>query len=120
MRWGFSKLLRNVSRKREASSSSTRRPSLDRVTVIRCCVQSPSAAGVSSALERPTARIHAWGGLITALKPLMPNIPRLEILRGKKRSNLQLHRICTALLTMDIITKQFYRNIYIYINSIIK
>lgn len=89
MRWGFSKLLRNFSRKRDASSSSTRRPSLDRVTVIRCCVQRPSAASVSSALERPTARIHAWGGLITALKPLMPNIPRLEILRKGEKNKIK-------------------------------
>lgn len=82
MRCGFSRLMRNLSRNREANSSSTSRPSLDSVTVISCWVRRvwSSSHSRSSALEVPMARIHAWGGLITALKPLIPNIPRLDIL----------------------------------------
>lgn len=102
MCWGFSKLLRNFSRKREASSSSTTRPSLDRVTVIRCCMQRPSAAGISSALDRPTARIHDWGGLITALKPLMPNIPRLEILKGKRGNNINFSAVIRGKIILNV------------------
>lgn len=82
MRCGCSRLLRNLSRNREANSSSTRRPSLDSVTVISCWVRRvwSSSHKRSSVLEVPTARIQAWGGLMTALKPLIPNIPRLDML----------------------------------------
>lgn len=82
IRCGCSRLARNLSRNREASSSSTRRPSLDRVTVISCWVRRvwSSSHSRSSDLEVPTARMHDWGGLITALKPLIPNIPRLDML----------------------------------------
>lgn len=82
IRRGCSRLARNLSRNREASSSSTRRPSLDRVTVISCWVRRvwSSSHSRSSDLEVPTARMHDWGGLMTALKPLIPNIPRLDML----------------------------------------
>lgn len=83
IRRGCSRLARNLSRNREASSSSTRRPSLDRVTVISCWVHRvcSSSHSRSSDLEVPTARMHDWGGLMTALKPLIPNIPRLDMLQ---------------------------------------
>lgn len=83
IRCGCSRLARNLSRNREASSSSTRRPSLDRVTVISCWVRRvwSSSHSRSSDLEVPTARMHDWGGLMTALKPLIPNIPRLDMLQ---------------------------------------
>lgn len=86
MRCGCSRLARNLSKKREANSSSTSRPSLDSVTVISCWVRRvcSSSDSRSSALDVPTARMHACGGLITALKPLMPNIPRLDMLRERK------------------------------------
>lgn len=85
-RWGCSRFVRNFSRKREASSSSTRRPSLDKVTVISCRVRRTGPSGswgakLSSALVLPTAKMQAWGGLMTALNSLIPNIPRLEILK---------------------------------------
>lgn len=82
MRRGCSRLARNLSRNREANSSSTSRPSLDSVTVISCWVRRvwSSSHSRSSALEVPMARMHACGGLITALKPLIPNIPKLDIL----------------------------------------
>lgn len=89
MRWGLSRLALNLSRNCAANWSSIRRPSLDIVTVMSCCCRSaglPSEfrQGESSGRERPTARMQACGGLITALKPLIPNIPRLEMLREEE------------------------------------
>jgi len=39
----------------------------------------PSGAGTTFYSVAPTAKIAAWGGLITALKWSIPIIPRLEI-----------------------------------------
>lgn len=60
IRCGCSRLARNLSRNREASWSSTRRPSLDSVTVISCWVRRvwSSSCSRSSGLEVPTARMH--------------------------------------------------------------
>lgn len=90
MRCGCSRLARNLSRNLEANSSSTSRPSLDSVTVINCWVRRvwSSSHSCSSVLEVPMARIQAWGGLITALKPLTPNIPRLDILPPRHREEM--------------------------------
>lgn len=38
-------------------------------------------AGISRFSEPPTARIQAWGGLMIAEKFLMPNIPKLEMVK---------------------------------------
>lgn len=39
------------------------------------------SAGISLFSEPPMARIHAWGGLMIAEKFLIPNMPRLEIVK---------------------------------------
>lgn len=39
------------------------------------------SAGTSLSSEAPIAKIHAWGGLIIAEKFLIPNIPKLDIVK---------------------------------------
>jgi hypothetical protein len=43
-------------------------------------VTSPSRT-TGRSVSSPTARIAAWGGLITAVKRLMPNMPRFETVK---------------------------------------
>ena len=63
-----------------ARESSTTLASDDKVTVIIFCGL-PSESGFN--LDVPTAKMHACGGLMTAVNSLIPNIPRLEILKCK-------------------------------------
>lgn len=61
-----------------ANSSSTILRSHDKVTVITLWI---SSSAVSTGWVPPTAIMQACGGLITAENSVMPNIPRLEIVK---------------------------------------
>ena len=75
---GFSILSLNVSNHLAANSSSIIRRSHDKVTVITFCILS---SAVKTGRVPPTAMIQAWGGLITAENSVIPNIPRLEMVK---------------------------------------
>ena len=77
-RSGFSMLFLNASSHSVASCSSTTLPSQDSVTRITLWMAS---SGPSIALVPPTAMIHTWGGLMTAENSVMPNMPRLEMVK---------------------------------------
>lgn len=117
---GFSRFALKVSRNLVASSSSTTRLSLDIVTVISWCCRSwgfPSSSSVSFSTGRnlPTAKIQAWGGLITAVNSSMPNIPKFEILEGRKtllkvaQSKLGM---CTLLLNLMLCYSKAKEHVY--------
>ena len=61
-----------------ANSSSTILRSHDKVTVITLWI---SSSAVSTGWVPPTAIMQACGGLITAENSVIPNIPRLEIVK---------------------------------------
>jgi len=47
--------------------------------VVETCGRPPGVAGgCTRGTPAPTARMHACGGLITAEKEVMPNMPKLE------------------------------------------
>lgn len=87
---GFSMYPLNSSRNLAARKSSTIRASAERVTVIICEVPSGDSGSRVRRVE-PTARIQAWGGLITAENSRIPNIPRLEILETKQYKRGKKH-----------------------------
>eukprot|EP00978_Attheya_sp_CCMP212_P005269 scaffold11675_cov40-Attheya_sp.AAC.2 len=74
-------------KKRAAVASSTTRRSAERraVMMVRMtggsCVSAPSTQGLGTMrrVPPPTARMAAWGGLMTALNSSMPNMPKLEM-----------------------------------------
>ena len=75
---GFSMFALNVSNHVAANSSPIIRRSQDSVTVITLCIVS---SAVTTGRVPPTAIIQACGGLITAENSVIPNIPRLEIVK---------------------------------------
>ena len=103
---GFSMTSQNVWRKSAAVTSSTIRASHDVVTVMRCCGVHVSA--LRTLRVPPTARMHACGGLMTAIKDEIPNIPRFEILRIVRQINALNHCIYIHYMSHDYKTWKLY------------
>ena len=68
----------NTSKKFDASVSSTILASYDNVALMR---DSGLPSWLTQTLEEPIAIIAVCGGLMTAENSVIPNIPRLEILK---------------------------------------
>lgn len=82
IRLGLLKYVWNTCKNWAAIASSTTRLSADNCTIIVVVILTSSGLlgfGITLWIPPPTARIHACGGLITALNDEIPNIPKLEI-----------------------------------------
>ena len=62
------------------TAPSTARWSTDSVQLITVASARAPSVTTGRGPPAPTARMQPWGGLMTAAKSLMPNIPRLEML----------------------------------------
>src|SRR5262249_56603087 len=75
---GFSIRRLNAPRSSAPSAPSTARWSVESVTVIRVAASTLPLRTTARSSPVPTARMVAWGGLMTAAKSLMPYMPRLD------------------------------------------
>jgi len=104
---GFSINFLNVLSHLAPTAPSTTRWSHDKVTVINVATLWPSfSSGTTLFSEPPTAKMQDCGGLMTALKLLMPNMPKLETVKvppwNSWGCSLLLRAFCARLLTSKL------------------